>query len=71
VRVRDAMLSVGAFGPGTVFALVGAVLPTGGDDVPEHVDRVLGKPPKLIELRATLAELTDACAPQSTPEAAA
>jgi CheY-like chemotaxis protein len=27
-------------------------------DIPEHVDRVLNKPPKLHELRATLAELT-------------
>jgi PAS domain S-box-containing protein len=28
------------------------------DDVPRHVDRVLGKPPRLHELRAALAELT-------------
>lgn len=28
------------------------------DDIPEHVDRVLSKPPKMPELRATLAELT-------------
>jgi PAS domain S-box-containing protein len=28
------------------------------DDKPEHVDRVLSKPPKMPELRATLAELT-------------
>jgi CheY-like chemotaxis protein len=27
-------------------------------DIPEHVDRVLSKPPKMPELRATLAELT-------------
>ncbi|MEO8019188.1 MAG: response regulator, partial [Pseudomonadota bacterium] len=27
------------------------------DDKPEHVDRVLSKPPKMAELRATLAEL--------------
>ena len=27
------------------------------NDVPLHVDRVLSKPPKLIELRAVLAEL--------------
>jgi CheY-like chemotaxis protein len=27
------------------------------NDLPEHVDRVLGKPPKLTELRAALAEL--------------
>lgn len=29
------------------------------DDLPEHVDRVLPKPPKLAELRATLAELVE------------
>jgi len=28
------------------------------DDIPEHVDRVLSKPPKMPELRAVLAELT-------------
>lgn len=28
------------------------------NDIPPHVNRVLGKPPKLIELRAALAELT-------------
>jgi signal transduction histidine kinase/CheY-like chemotaxis protein/uncharacterized membrane protein affecting hemolysin expression len=28
------------------------------NDIPPHVDRVLGKPPKLIELRVALAELT-------------
>jgi PAS domain S-box-containing protein len=28
------------------------------DDYPEHVDRVLSKPPKMAELRITLAELT-------------
>jgi signal transduction histidine kinase/CheY-like chemotaxis protein/uncharacterized membrane protein affecting hemolysin expression len=28
------------------------------NDIPPHVDRVLGKPPKLIELRTALAELT-------------
>jgi CheY-like chemotaxis protein len=27
-------------------------------DIPQHVDRVLNKPPRLQELRATLAELT-------------
>ena len=27
-------------------------------EVPEHVDRMLGKPPRLVELRAALAELT-------------
>ena len=30
------------------------------DDKPEHVDRVLSKPPKMAELRATLAELVRA-----------
>jgi hypothetical protein len=28
-------------------------------DVPAHVDRVLKKPPKLHELRSTLAELAE------------
>jgi CheY-like chemotaxis protein len=28
------------------------------NDVPQHVDRVLSKPPKLQDLRAALAELT-------------
>ena len=27
------------------------------DDKPEHVDRVISKPPRLAELRAALAEL--------------
>jgi hypothetical protein len=27
------------------------------DDRPEHVDRVLSKPPKMADLRGTLAEL--------------
>jgi len=27
-------------------------------DIPPHVDRVLNKPPKLLELRASIAELT-------------
>ena len=27
-------------------------------DIPEHVDRILNKPPKLYDLRAALAELT-------------
>jgi CheY-like chemotaxis protein len=31
-------------------------------EVPDHVDRVLRKPPRLGELRAALAELTDTCA---------
>ena len=30
------------------------------DDLPEHVDRVLSKPPKMAELRATIAELVRA-----------
>ena len=30
------------------------------DDKPEHVDRVLSKPPKMAELRATIAELVRA-----------
>lgn len=37
------------------------------DDLPPHVDRVLGKPPKLSELRAVLAELV-ARAPGARPE---
>lgn len=36
-------------------------------DVPEHVDRVLDKPPKLAELRLTLAELTGKRALDSAP----
>jgi CheY-like chemotaxis protein len=32
-------------------------------DIPPHVDKVLNKPPKLKELRATLAELTTASIP--------
>jgi hypothetical protein len=28
------------------------------NEIPPHVDRVLSKPPKLVELRATLGELT-------------
>jgi len=35
------------------------------DDVPENVDRVLNKPPKLYQLRAALAELV----PESRPDA--
>jgi CheY-like chemotaxis protein len=38
------------------------------DDVPQHVDRVLSKPPKLHELRAALAEL--ASGRTSTPRVA-
>lgn len=30
-----------------------------GDSIPPHVDRVLSKPPKLLEVRAALAELTE------------
>jgi PAS domain S-box-containing protein len=41
------------------------------DDVPEYVDRVLGKPPKLIELRAALAATVIAHADPSAPKAAA
>jgi CheY-like chemotaxis protein len=33
-------------------------------DIPPHVDRVLSKPPRLQELRATLAELTSAALPE-------
>jgi CheY-like chemotaxis protein len=29
------------------------------NDVPSHVDRILSKPPRLVELRAALAELAD------------
>jgi PAS domain S-box-containing protein len=41
------------------------------NELPEHVDRVLAKPPKLDELRAALAETTIAHAPGSAPQAAA
>jgi CheY-like chemotaxis protein len=41
------------------------------NEVPEHIDRVLAKPPKLEELRAALAETTASHAPGSAPEAAA
>jgi CheY-like chemotaxis protein len=37
------------------------------NDVPEHVDRVLDKPPKLAELRLALAELTGGRALNSSP----
>jgi CheY-like chemotaxis protein len=33
------------------------------DDKPEHVDRVLSKPPRMAELRATLGELARARRP--------
>ena len=39
------------------------------NDVPPCVDRVLSKPPKLIELRAALAELVGDAAPRVTQEA--
>jgi PAS domain S-box-containing protein len=41
------------------------------NEVPEHIDRVLAKPPRLDELRAALAETTTAQAPGSAPKAAA
>ena len=40
------------------------------DDIPAHVDRVLGKPPKLRELRAALAQLTAATPPDARTDAA-
>jgi CheY-like chemotaxis protein len=40
------------------------------DDIPAHVDRVLGKPPKLRELRAALAQLTAAIPPDARTDAA-
>jgi PAS domain S-box-containing protein len=39
------------------------------NDLPQHVDRVLSKPPKLDELRAALAELTGARASASISQA--
>jgi PAS domain S-box-containing protein len=36
----------------------------GEGELPEHVDRVLGKPPRLSELRAALAELAGSTLPQ-------
>jgi CheY-like chemotaxis protein len=39
------------------------------NDIPAHVDRLLGKPPRLAELRAALAELT-AMTPEQTQSAA-
>src|SRR6185312_1684542 len=33
------------------------------NDIPAHVDRVLGKPPRLTEVRAALAELTEPALP--------
>jgi len=41
------------------------------NEVPEHIDRVLSKPPRLNELRAALAETTIAHAPGSAPQATA
>ena len=35
------------------------------DDKPDHVDRVLSKPPKMPELRATLGELVKPRPPES------
>jgi CheY-like chemotaxis protein len=39
------------------------------NDIPPYVDRVMSKPPKLIELRAALAELTASAAQIVTEEA--
>jgi CheY-like chemotaxis protein len=39
------------------------------NDVPPCVDRVLSKPPKLIELRAALAEVVGDAAPRAAQEA--
>ncbi|HUN74834.1 MAG TPA: response regulator, partial [Steroidobacteraceae bacterium] len=41
------------------------------NDIPPHVDRVLSKPPRMPEVRATLAELVPAPAPASSAEASA
>ena len=38
------------------------------NDIPPHVDRVLSKPPRMPEVRATLAELVPAAAPRSAAE---
>lgn len=57
---RKVAASVRAVAPGTPVILLtgwGRRL-LAENDIPPHVDRVLGKPPKLIELRAALAELT-------------
>jgi CheY-like chemotaxis protein len=57
---RKVAASVRAVSPGTPVILLtgwGRRL-LAENDIPPHVDRVLGKPPKLIELRAALAELT-------------
>jgi len=35
------------------------------NEIPPHVDRVLGKPPRLDDIRAALAELTAAAQPAS------
>jgi CheY-like chemotaxis protein len=39
------------------------------DDVPAHVDRLLSKPPRLHELRAALADLTNSVVESHAPEA--
>jgi signal transduction histidine kinase/ActR/RegA family two-component response regulator/uncharacterized membrane protein affecting hemolysin expression len=57
---RKVAASVHAASPGTPVILLtgwGRRL-LAENDIPPHVDRVLGKPPKLIELRTALAELT-------------
>jgi signal transduction histidine kinase/ActR/RegA family two-component response regulator/uncharacterized membrane protein affecting hemolysin expression len=41
------------------------------NDIPPHVDRVLSKPPRMPEVRATLAELVPAPAPSPSAEASA
>jgi len=41
------------------------------NDIPPHVDRVLSKPPRMPEVRATLAELVPTPAPTSSAEASA
>jgi signal transduction histidine kinase/ActR/RegA family two-component response regulator len=41
------------------------------NDVPEHVDRVLSKPPRLSELRAALAEFSEAAATSLSEETSA
>jgi signal transduction histidine kinase/ActR/RegA family two-component response regulator len=41
------------------------------NDIPPHVDRVLSKPPRMPEVRATLAELVPAAAPSLSAEASA
>jgi hypothetical protein len=62
MRARDAVLSVGAFGPGTAFALVGTFLLS--------AVTALALCPKLNEQRAALAATTVGHAPECAPEAA-